>query len=64
MQTAASISDNWYRFVLTTDIRNATTLRPNQANNLIEIRRKSGSSANTAQINAQITIQSTVQTIV
>ena len=64
MQTAASISDNWYRFVLTTNIRNATTLRPNQANNLIEIRRKSGSSANTAQINAQITIQSTVQTIV
>lgn len=64
MNTATSISGSWYRFVLTTDIRNATTLRPNQAHNLIEIRRKSGSSANTAQIEAQITIQSTVQTIV
>jgi hypothetical protein len=64
MDASSSITGSWYRFDLTTNIRNSTTLRPNQADNLIEIRRKVGSAANTAQIDAQITIQSTVQTIV
>ena len=59
-----SISGNWRRINLTSSIRNANTLRPNQAHNLIEVRRKSASTENTAQLEVQITIQSTVQTIV
>ena len=59
-----SISGSWRRINLTSSIRNADTLRPNQAHNLIEVRRKSASTENTAQLEVQITIQSTVQTIV
>jgi hypothetical protein len=64
MDTSSSTTGSWYRFDLTTNIRNSTTLRPNQADNLIEVRRKSASTENTAQLEVQITIQSTVQTIV
>lgn len=59
-----SLSGSWRRVNLTSSIRNANTLRPNQAHNLIEVRRKSASAENTAQLEVQITIQSTVQTIV
>jgi hypothetical protein len=59
-----SISGSWRRINLTSSIRNANTLRPNQAHNLIEVRRKSASTGNTAQLEVQLTIQSTVQTIV
>lgn len=59
-----SISGSWRRINLTSSIRNANTLRPNQAHNLIEVRRKLASTENTAQLEVQITIQSTVQTIV
>lgn len=64
MADAVATTGSWYRFNLTANIRNATTLRPNQADNLIEIRRKSATLNNIAQIDAQITVQSTVQTIV
>ena len=62
---ATSLGDGWWRLDLTSGLRNATTLRQNNSNNRVEIRRAaSGSQQKRATIEVQLTIRANVQPIV
>lgn len=58
---ATDAGGGWYQLDLTSLVINATTFRPNQANNLLEIR--SLTVDKTAQIDAQLSVRNTIQAI-
>ena len=60
----ASLGDSWYRVDLTALLQNASTLRPNNANNLLQIRRKTaGATGKRTTIDAQMSIRTIIQAI-
>jgi hypothetical protein len=59
-----TLGDSWVRVDLTALLQNSTTLRPNNANNLLRIRRKStGATGKMATIDAQMNVRTIIQAV-
>ena len=59
-----TLGDGWVRVDLTALLQNSTTLRPNNANNLLRIRRKStGATGKMATIDAQMNVRTIIQAV-
>lgn len=64
LDTATSLGSAWYELDITADLYDSTTKRPDQALNLLEIRRLStGATGKTAMIDALLSVRNIIQSI-
>lgn len=65
LETSANVGDGWRQLDITAAVQNANNFRPLQSSNVLRIRRKSsGATEKTAQIDAQLCIDNTIQAII
>jgi hypothetical protein len=63
LTTAVSVTGGWWRLDITADVMDATTYRPIQENNLLEIGPVSSSVDKRAMIDAQLSVRNVIQAI-